>query len=90
LPDRWRGRGARIYWPEIQPPEDRLRLSGNSVAINDFYTNDHDSARIATTSQSGALADDTDPNGSALTAIVWWRLTLDLGRPRSEVASGAC
>jgi hypothetical protein len=40
------------------------------VANNDNYTVFHDRALIATSSQSGVLANDSDPNGYSLTAIL--------------------
>jgi hypothetical protein len=61
---RPRGR-RRLFWPEIQPLEERLMLTGNPVANNDAYTDYHDRALIATARQSGVLANDTDPNGYA-------------------------
>src|SRR5262245_40317161 len=67
---RRRGRRARPFWSVIQPLENRLMLTGNPVANNDAYTVFHDRGLIATTSQSGVLANDTDPNGFALTALL--------------------
>ena len=65
---RRRRRGGRPYWPAIQQLENRLMLTGPPVANNDAYTGFHDRALIATTPSSGVLANDTDPNGYALTA----------------------
>ncbi len=55
-----------------QPPSSVVPLTAGSppVANNDSYTVYHDRALIATTSQSGVLANDTDPNGYSLTAIL--------------------
>ena len=57
--------------PQPASPITFQPLVGGSppVANNDSYAVFHDHALIATTSASGVLANDTDPNGYALTAV---------------------
>jgi RHS repeat-associated protein len=59
-----------MFWPAVQPLEDRTLLSGPPTVASHSYSITHDRALLANTLPSSVLYQDNDPNGYTLTALL--------------------